>query len=105
MAITTIGAATAATLFSRASDQLTRWDIAVTPEEVAMANILEFDPEAQPPIPASATPESDDANHYLAVPGITFSAFTWARLAMAAYGGSPTQALAYFISQRGRERS
>lgn len=77
-------------------------EIALTEDEIVSAAILQFDPDAtlQPgvgPAPNGARP------NMLAIPGQRYSVATWTRLAVGAVGGSPPEALARFLKQRGRK--
>ena len=77
-------------------------EIALTEDEIAHAEILQFDPDATlhpgaGPAPNGVRPDM------LAVPGHRYSIATWTRLAMGALGDRPAEALARFIEERARK--
>ncbi len=81
-----------------------RLEFALTEDEIAKANILQFDPDATVAPTKVDDARSGDANAYLAVPGYIFSPATWRRLAVGAFGGRPDDALARFILLRSRHQ-
>ncbi|QOT72313.1 hypothetical protein H5V43_03980 [Sphingobium fuliginis] len=79
-------------------------EIALTEEELSMASILEFDPDANAPLPvADATPDTPPMR---AISGAAFSRRTWEKLAGRHFSPSPTlaapQPLLRFLEWRAR---
>lgn len=104
MTMTTVAAAVA-TAPNAAPTPLADLEFALTDEEIASANILQFDPDAAIAHPPAVIAPAPLAPRFLTVPGDAYSRTTWTRIAVGLLGGRPADALDRFIALRSRPRA
>lgn len=90
-----------ALIFIADCPQLDMMEFALSEDEIAVAAILQFDPDATVSF-ASTTNRPDIEQSYFAIPGYQYSGSTWARLALGLFGGRPVDAFARFLDIRAR---